>query len=302
MTDDAFNPLPGRPETLEPGLRRILASNPSPMTYRGTNTYLLGESRIAVIDPGPDVRAHLDAILSALAPGETVSHILVTHAHRDHSGLAPGLASATGAPVLAFGSALDGRSEAMQRLAATGLAGGGEGLDTTFEPDHRLTDGDRVDGGAWSLTALRTPGHAASHLCFAWGDAVFSGDTVMGWASTMVSPPDGDLTAFMASTERLRSLDARVFYPGHGAPVPRPADRCAWLLSHRRGRESAILAALPAEGLTPAAVTAIVYHDVAPPLLPAAERNVLAHLIDLVQRNLVVAHPAPAADAIYRPA
>ncbi|MDF0603454.1 MBL fold metallo-hydrolase [Psychromarinibacter sp. C21-152] len=310
MTDDApFAPVPdrvpgpvrGRVETPEPGLRRLLAPNPSPMTERGTNTYIVGEGRVAVIDPGPDRPEHLAAIRAALASGETVSHILVTHAHRDHSGLAPALAQATGAPVLAFGRAEDGRSELMQRLAAEGLSGGGEGLDRSLTPDRLLSDGDTVSGDGWTLTALWTPGHAAGHLCFAWGNVVFSGDTVMGWASTMVSPPDGDLTAFMASTERLAARGARVFYPGHGAAIPRPAERCAWLLTHRRDREAAILAALDGGGRTPAELTRAVYRDTPAALMPAAERNVLAHLIDLAQKNRVRAAPRLSGDARFHP-
>ena len=276
---------------LEPGIRRVLAPNPSPMTHWGTNSYIVGEGRVAVIDPGPSDRAHLQAILDALQPGETVSHILVTHSHLDHSPLARPLAEATGAPVLAFGDSCAGRSEVMKRLAAAGLAGGGEGVDREFAPDEFPADGADIDGADWRLTAIWTPGHFGNHLSFACNDAVFTGDHIMGWASSLVSPPDGDLTAFMASTEKLAGRGDRIFYPGHGAPVGDPTARANWLLQHRRGRESAILTALTQGPMTVKALTAQIYTDVEPRLMPMAERNVFAHLIDLCGRSRV--QPAP---------
>ncbi|MGB8621685.1 MAG: MBL fold metallo-hydrolase, partial [Paracoccaceae bacterium] len=223
-------PRAGVVQRPEPGLRLVLAPNPSPMTYWGTNTYLLGTGYVAVIDPGPASDAHLEAILGALAPGERISHILVTHSHVDHSTLAPALSCATGAPVLAFGDSAAGRRADLAAL--TGL-GGGEGVDRAFSPDERLADGDIVRGQGWSVTALWTPGHMGNHMCFAWGEALFTGDHVMGWASSMVSPPDGDLTAFMTSLERLATRRDRIFYPAHGAPVRDPAARLAELIAHR---------------------------------------------------------------------
>jgi len=279
-----FNPPVGVVQRPEPGLRMVLAPNPSPMTFRGTNTYILGEGDVAVIDPGPDAPAHLQAILGALAPGERVSHILITHSHVDHSALAPALSRATGAPVLAFGDSSAGQRPEMARLA--GLSGG-EGVDRAFRPDATLADDEVLHGAGWSLTALWTPGHMANHLSFAWRDAVFTGDHVMGWATSMVSPPDGDLTAFMASLEKLVPRQDRVFYPAHGAPVTAPAARLAGLIAHRRGREAQILQALTHGPATPAELAARIYTDTAPALLPAAARNVLAHLLDLTERNLV---------------
>ncbi|MDF0595040.1 MBL fold metallo-hydrolase [Psychromarinibacter halotolerans] len=293
-----FDPQPGVPEVLAPGLRRVLAPNPSPMTFRGTNSFLVGEGRVALIDPGPDQHAHRDAILAALAPGERITHILLTHAHRDHSGLVPAMRAATGAPILAFGDALAGRSPVMQALSSQG-AGGGEGLDLAFRPDATLADGDTVSDGDWTLTALHTPGHAANHLCFGWDDILFSGDVVMGWASTMVSPPDGDLTAFMATAARLAALPFNVFHPAHGAPIPDPAARCRALIDHRLTREAAILKQLSKGPATPAMLTAAIYTDTPPALLPMAERNVFAHLIDLATRNLATADPALAPDARF---
>ncbi|MCA0919901.1 MBL fold metallo-hydrolase [Pseudooceanicola nanhaiensis] len=284
---DDFDPRPGKPVALSPLVRRIVAPNPSPMTYRGTNTYLLGATEVAVIDPGPRDARHMEAILAALAPGQRISHIFVTHAHLDHSPLARDLSEATGAPVLAYGDAFAGRSAAMQALAATGEIGGGEGVDATFVPDILLADGAEVSGPDWTLEALWTPGHYGNHLSFRLGDEIFSGDLVMGWASSLVSPPDGDLTDFMASCERLATLPARRFHPGHGAPVATPAERLAFLLSHRRARESAILDALSDGPATAAALAARIYTDTDPRLLPAATRNVLAHLIDLTGRSRV---------------
>ncbi len=282
-----FRPPPGEAEVLSPGLRRVLAPNASPMTFRGTNSYLLGTRGIAVIDPGPDDTAHLTALLAALGPDQRVTHILVTHAHLDHSPLARRLSRETGAPVLGFGPAEAGRSPVMQALAAEGLVGGGEGVDTAFQPDIVLADGDRVEGEGWTIEALHTPGHMANHLAFAWGDVLFSGDLVMSWATSLVSPPDGDLTAFMASLERLRTRPWSAFHAGHGAEVSDPAARLDALLTHRRAREAAILSTLAETPATARTLARRIYTDTSPALLPAAERNVLAHLIDLYEKSLV---------------
>ena len=280
-------------------LRRVLAPNPSPMTGPGTWTHVVGQGEVAVIDPGPAIAAHLDAILAALAPGERVAAILVTHAHLDHSALAPALAAATGAPVLAFGDATSGRSPVMQRLVAEGLTGGGEGIDTAFRPDRCLADGESVEGPDWRLTALHTPGHMGGHLCLEWEDVLFTGDHVMGWAPSLVSPPDGDMGAYMGSLERLAAWPWRRFLPAHGEAIADPAARLAELLAHRRGREAALLHALRQGAADLATLTARVYTDIAPALRPAAERNALAHLVDLAERNLAVAHPRPGPQALW---
>ena len=223
----------GAVEEMGDGIRRIVAPNPSPMTLHGTNTYLLGEREVAVIDPGPDIPSHLAAILAALGPGQRISHIFVTHSHTDHSALAPALAQETGAVTCAYGPWGSGLSETMQSLAADGLEGG-EGADRAFIPDVELADGETVATDEWDLTAHWTPGHLGNHMCFAHGDVVFVGDLVMEWASSMVSPPDGDLTDFMASCRKLRALGARVLHSGHGDPVADPAgtDRLADLAPH----------------------------------------------------------------------
>lgn len=290
----------GVPERLAPGLRCVLAPNPSPMTEAGTNTYLVGVTEIAVIDPGPDHPGHLAAILAAVPAGGRVSHILVTHSHLDHSPLAAALARATGAPVLAFGGPLAGRSPAMTALAARGGGGGGEGVDTLFQPDLTLADGELIESCDWQLQALWTPGHFGNHLCFAWGDRVFSGDHVMAWASTLVSPPDGDMGDYMASLSWLARRQDRVFYPGHGRPVAAPQDRLAVLAQHRRDREAQIVAALGPGSRSIAEVLPQVYSDLAPALWPAAARNLFAHLVDLETRKLVTCEGSLHVSASFR--
>ena len=261
--------------------RLITADNPSPLTGRGTNTFLLGRGRIAVIDPGPDLLAHRAAILEA-AKGGRITHIFVTHAHLDHSGGARALAQATGAPILAYGPAESGRSAIMQRLARDGALAGGEGLDRDFAPDIALTDGTVTEEDEWSLTALHTPGHFAGHLSFQQGRTVFCGDVVMGWSSTLISPPDGDLADYFRSLSRLDSLEAETLLPAHGDAVREPGARLAELAAHRRERTAQILAALREAPGTAEALARRIY-DVGPALIPAATRNVLAHLIALTQ-------------------
>lgn len=287
--------------TLEPGLRRLTAPNPSPMTFRGTNTYLLGQGEVAVIDPGPDHPDHMAAILAALHPGERIGAILVTHSHRDHSPLARPLAQATGAPVLAAGPSDWGRSPMMRALAEAGGIGGGEGVDPDFTPDRQIVEGDRLSGGWGEIAVLETPGHMANHLSFVWNGAVFSGDLVMGWSTSLVSPPDGDMGAFMASCRRLAGRSDRVFHPGHGDPIPDPQARTTELITHRLSREAQILDALHvASPATAADLARRIYADLAPSLWPAAERNVLAHLLDLSERNAVEPLDPPSATARFR--
>lgn len=286
-------------ETEDPPVRLVRAPNPSPMTERGTNTWILGRGEVAVIDPGPALPGHLDAILAALAPGERVTHVLVTHPHLDHSPLARDLAQRTGARVHGFGTATEGRSAVMERLAASGAAGGGEGLDHAFAPDRRLADGDAIEVGSLQVEAIHTPGHLGAHLAFSCGEVLFSGDHVMGWASTMISPPDGDLGAFMASCRRLQPLGHRVYFPGHGDPVTDPQARLDWLIGHRLTREAQILESLATGPATVAALTARIYRDTPPALHGAASRNVLAHLIDLTERDQVQADPELSGTAVF---
>lgn len=295
--------VPGEVEQPEPGIRIVTAPNAGPMTFTGTRSYIVGRGEVAVIDPGPDDPAHLRAILAALEPGERVRHILVTHSHADHAPLARGLSRLTGAPVLAFGPHGAGMRPALAALARRGGLGGGEGADRDFAPDIRLAHGQTVEGRGWALTALHTPGHLSNHLCFVLEDsgAVFTGDHVMGWATTLISPPDGDLTAFMDSLRLMQGRADRIYYPGHGAPVQDPAGLVAHILRHRAAREAQIRAALAEAPDTPAGLVARIYADVDPALHRAAARNVLAHLLDLVERGLAEAEGEPGPEARFRP-
>lgn len=266
------------------GVRIIRANNPSPFTGTGTNSYLVGQGNVALIDPGPALPEHRDAIMAALENGERISHIFVTHSHLDHSELAPEMAKLTGALVHAFGDSDAGRSAHMSTL---GHLGGGEGVDRSFSPDVKITDGQTIQSDHWSLTTHWTPGHFGNHLCFELNDLLFSGDIVMGWSTSLVSPPDGDLTAFMASLEKLKPMKHSRFLPGHGDPVEHPEQRVEELLYHRRMRENQILSHLEKAAADAAALTKIIYTETPKHLHPAAERNVLAHLIDLTQKNMV---------------
>lgn len=276
----------------KPKLRVVRADNPSPMTHTGTMTYLLGEGEVVVIDPGPDLPGQAEAILAALAPGERIVALLATHAHADHvEGLAR-LQALTGAPSHGFGPAGAGRSAVMAALVDQGLPGAGEGFAPGFAPDLRLADGQSLAPAGFAITALHTPGHTGCSLCFAVGDWLFTGDLAMGWASSLVAPPDGDMTHYMASLERLSGRTWARLFPGHGAPIEAPAERLQALIRHRRLREAQVLDAL-ARGLTGLpALTEAIYQDTQAALMPAAMRNVLAHLIDLTQRGRVLARPA----------
>jgi glyoxylase-like metal-dependent hydrolase (beta-lactamase superfamily II) len=295
----AFDPKVGVAEVLEAGVRRVLAPNPSPMTFRGTNTYMVGESGLCVIDPGPDSDAHLEAILGAVGAGQSITHVVVTHAHIDHSPLAFRLAKACCAKVWAFGGPDAGRSDVMKELAARGLAGGGEGVDASFEADMVVAEGDIIEGDGWALEVIHTPGHFGNHIAFGMGDLCFVGDHVMGWASSLVSPPDGDLTDFMESCAKLQARPWRVFHAGHGAPIEEPHARLDWLVKHRLGREAEILSVLQQGADTAAGIAAQIYTETPAALLPAATRNVFAHLVDLSGKNIVLAQGELHADAVF---
>jgi len=270
---------PGAVEETAPGVRRILCNNPSAFTFRGTNTYLIGRGRVAVLDPGPADEAHLAAILAALR-GEVVTHILVSHTHRDHSPGARALQEATGAPMLAFAPHLTPAGE------------GGEGGDHDFQPDIRLADGETLEGGDWRLTALHTPGHCGNHLCFALEDSgiLFSADHVMSWSTSVVSPPDGDMAAYMRSLERLQAREGRdrMLLPGHGPAITEPAPFLAALAAHRQKREERVIAALANKGRATAdELVGPVYGPMDPRLIRAAGRSLLAHLIKLEAEGAV---------------
>lgn len=290
MQNNDFDPPIGEPVELTPGIRRIVAPNPSPMTFRGTNTYLLGDEKIFLIDPGPDDQIHLEAILNAIGSAK-LQYIFVTHSHLDHSPLAAPLALEKNAPVIAFGDSYSGRSGVMSKLAESGLAGGGEGVDPFFNPDQIVTNGEVFATNEWQLEIVHTPGHMGNHMSVVWGDVIFSGDLVMGWASSLVSPPDGDLTDFLISCETLKERQPRILYPGHGAPVENAVDRIDWLIGHRRERTADILSYLAAKPMTIKMLTEKIYADVDPALHPAAARNIFAHLVDLHECNMVTANP-----------
>jgi glyoxylase-like metal-dependent hydrolase (beta-lactamase superfamily II) len=285
----------GRAEQVAPLIRRVIARNPSPFTFHGTGTYIVGKGRVAVIDPGPDLAEHVDALKKALT-GETVTHIVITHTHRDHSPAACALQEATGAPTLGFGPHGSGRPEAGGDVE--------EGADHDFKPDVRVRDGETVAGAGWTLTAVHTPGHTSNHLCFALAEeaALFSGDHVMGWSTTVVSPPDGDMQAYMPSVERLAARGDSVLWPTHGPPIRDPERHLAALLAHRRDREVEIVRCLE-NGLTsiPEMVETM-YADVGRHLHKAAGRSVHAHLIHLVETGRATCAGAPTADASYGPA
>ena len=292
----------GQAEEILPGVRRVTARNPSPMTFTGTRSYLVGTREVAVIDPGPDDPAHRAAILAAVGEGE-VSQILLTHTHVDHSAGARALAEATGAPVAGFGPHGAGMSATMQALAASGAdLGGGEGADRACVPDLALADGAGLAGAGWEITALHTPGHLSNHLSFVLEGtgAVFTGDTVMGWATTLVSPPEGDMAALMRSLRRLAARADAVLLPGHGHPVRDPAAMLAHQIAHREGRAAGILAGLDAGPATAAELARAIYTDTDPALLPAAARNVFATLIGLMDEGRAVPLGAVARDTAFR--
>ena len=289
------DPPYGAARQVSPLIRRIVAKNPSPFTYTGTGTYIVGAGAVAVIDPGPALPEHLDAIMGAVA-GETVSHILITHTHLDHSPLAGPLAEKTGAPIFAYGAHGSGRTGGIDREEAVE-----EGADRDFRFDEALCDGDRIEGTGWTFEALHTPGHTSNHLCFALEEerALFTGDHVMGWSTTVISPPDGDMAAYMANLRRLLERDDRSLWPTHGLPVAEPKPFLEALIAHREERIAQILHILAAGPATIAAMVPRMYRDVPEYLHPAAARSVLAHLIQLVDEGAVQARDGARIDATY---
>lgn len=284
----------GKAASAGEGVQRIVARNGGPFTFHGTGTFIVGDRQVAVIDPGPDDEAHLQALLDALQ-GRTVTHILVTHTHPDHSPGAAALSAATGAPTCGFGPHAQGRTDPLM------LSGGG--ADLAFRPTLQLADGDVVQGDGWALRALHTPGHCSNHLCFELvGERLlFSGDHVMGWSTTVVAPPDGDMGAYVHSLERLLSRDDARYLPAHGGAIEDPQTFVRALIDHRRAREAQILRALGAGPRTIPAMVAEMYRDVPAVLHHAAARSVLAHLVDLHQRERVrcTDRPAPGLDGCY---
>jgi glyoxylase-like metal-dependent hydrolase (beta-lactamase superfamily II) len=281
-------------EPVAPGLRRVVARNPGSFTFHGTGTYIVGRGEVAVIDPGPDLADHVEALLAAVT-GETISHIVVTHTHLDHSPASRPLKAATGAPIYGFGPHGGGHGDALGARVE-------EGVDIDFRPDHRVRHGDVVAGAGWTLEAIHTPGHMSNHLCFAYreADALFTGDHVMGWSTTVVVPPDGDMAAYMASLEALLERREATLWPTHGPPVRDPHGHVRALIDHRRARERQILAALAIGPSTIPHLVATIYDEVPRSLHAAAGCSVLAHIIDLVARGEVGCDGAPTLASIYR--
>ena len=263
-------------EQLEPGIGRLLAHNPSAFTFFGTQTYLLGTDEVAVVDPGPDLPEHLEAIETAIG-GRPVAAIMCTHTHRDHSPAARPVAEATGAAVIG--------------CAPLALETVGPRADASFDGDYRadrvLQDGEALEVDGKPVVAVATPGHTSNHLCFAYDDALITGDHVMGWSTTVVVPPDGDMAAYMASLDKLRQRGDRIYYPAHGPPVTNPQQYVRGLIGHRMQREKQILKLVAGEPRTISDIVANAYAGLDPRLVPAAGGSVFAHLLDLEKRRLV---------------
>lgn len=266
-------------EQVDPLVRRVLARNPSPFTYTGTQSYIVGAGdEVAVIDPGPDEPEHLDALIAAIGDAKVMA-ICCTHTHRDHSPAAAPLSARTGAPVI--GCAPLTLDDDGPRADAA--------FDAGYRPDRVLGDGESVSGAGWTLVAVETPGHTSNHVCFALPEsgAMFTGDHVMGWSTSVVSPPDGDMTAYLASLAKLHERDDRVYFPAHGPAVDKPRQLVRGMIGHRRSREKQILKQI-GEGHTRIGdMVPKMYKGVDERLWPAAGRSVHAHLIDLARRGLV---------------
>lgn len=287
---------PGVVDEVVPGVRRVLCNNPSPFTFTGTVSYIVGTGNVAIIDPGPDNEAHAQALLDAVK-GETVTHIFVTHTHRDHSPNTPRLKAATGATV--YG---EGPHRASRPRYESETISSESGADRDFEPDVTLKDGDVVKGDGWALEVVATPGHTANHLAFAWPERkiLFIGDHVMGWSTSIVAPPDGSMIDYMASLTKLENRAEDLYMPGHGPAIPDAVRYVKFLARHRQAREASILHRLgKGEADIPTLVRAI-YIGIDPRLTGAAGYSVLAHLEDLVARGVVITNGDPVIGGRYR--
>jgi glyoxylase-like metal-dependent hydrolase (beta-lactamase superfamily II) len=294
--DKRFDLLPGKVEEVVPGVRRLLANNPGPFTFKGTVSYIVGRGHVAIIDPGPLDEAHIAALLDAVR-GETVTHILVTHTHRDHSPAVPRVKAATGALVLAEGPHRPARplhvGEA-PRLDASN--------DTDFRPDRALADGEVVAGRGWTIEAVTTPGHTANHMAFALkeADLLFAGDHVMAWSTSVVAPPDGSMSDYMASLHKLARRSEQTYLPGHGGAVRDAPRFVQHYIRHREGREASILHRLAKGEADIPTIVRAVYIGLDPRLVRAAGLSVLAHLEDLVARGVAATEGQPSIEGHYR--
>ena len=294
--DKKFDLVPGQVDEVMPGVRRILCGNPSPFTYKGTVSYIIGRGKVAIVDPGPDDEAHAKALLDAVR-GETVTHIFVTHTHRDHSPNVPRIKAATGALVLAEGPHRPARplnvGEAPRLDAAN---------DTDFAPDRALADGEVVPGEGWTIEAVTTPGHTANHMAYAFkeSDVLFSGDHVMAWSTPVVAPPDGAMGDYMASLAKLAKRSESIYLPGHGGAVHNAPRFVAAYILHRKAREASIVNRLAKGEADIPTLVAAIYSGLDPRLVRAAGMSVLAHLEDLVARGAVATDGAPSIEGRYR--
>jgi glyoxylase-like metal-dependent hydrolase (beta-lactamase superfamily II) len=297
LTFDIDFPVePGACSELSPLVRRIVADNPSAFTFTGTCSYIVGRGEVAIIDPGPDKSAHVAALLDAVR-GETVTHIVVSHTHRDHSPAARAIKAATGAPIVGCSAHRSARALGVGETNTLEASG-----DLDHKPDEELREGNVVEGPGWRLEAIETPGHMANHLCFALPEerTLFSADHVMAWATSVIAPPDGSMSAFMASLEKLRARDDALYWPGHGGPVKEPQRFVRALAHHRRQREVSILGRLAAGDRSIGAIVPAIYQGLAPALHGAAGLSVFAHLEDLVARGVVASDGPPTLEAEYR--
>jgi glyoxylase-like metal-dependent hydrolase (beta-lactamase superfamily II) len=294
----AFEFTYGEAQQVSPGLRRVIANNPSAYTYKGTGTYIVGSGHVAVVDPGPLDDAHLDALLAAL-DGETVTHILVTHTHRDHSPLAAALKARTGARTYAFGPHGSGRASRAASGGGVRLDAGG---DADFVPDVTLAHGDVVEGRDWRLDCVFTPGHTSNHMSFALPHegALLCGDHVMGWNTSVIAPPDGNMKDYMASLALVLDRKDRVLWPTHGPEIRKPREFVRAYSTHRRMREAAILKQVEDGVGTIAEIVRRIYTELDPAMHPAAAMSVLAHMEHLVEQEKIVTDGAPALDSEYR--
>ena len=284
---------------LQDGLMRLTAPNPSPMTSTGTNTYILGRKELLIIDPGPNSEAHLRNIMEVIPKYTKVTHILITHSHLDHSGLAPKLSKILNAPTLAFGTALDGLSNDMKSICKMGLTSENFGIDTEFVPDHFLKDEEKISSREWEVVAHHTPGHLSNHICYQYLDKLFTGDHIMEWSTSVISPPEGDVSQFINSCEKIYNLHCEKFYPGHGIPVENPSERIAELIEHRKKREIEILNFLKNRDATISQITKNIYFNIDQNLLSVASRNVKAHLVDLIIKKQVTVDDISSDTAMY---
>ena len=294
--DRNFDLPPGKVEEVVPGVRRILANNPGPFTFKGTVSYIVGRGQVGIIDPGPDDATHVEALLNAVR-GETVTHIFVTHTHRDHSPAAAAVKAATGAKTYA-----EGPHRAARPLHIGDAPRSEAGGDRDFRPDVALKDGEVVTGAGWSLEALATPGHTANHMAFALREAklLFSGDHVMGWSTTIVAPPDGAMSDYMASLEKFARRPETLYFPGHGGAVKDAPRFVAQLIRHRQGREASILHRLAKGPTDIPTLVRVIYIGLDPRLVGGAGLSVLAHLEDLVSRGVVATEGPPSVGGTYR--